>query len=771
MLFRYAGIIQAHKSDVKTLDCKNDILVSGSRDGMVKVHDKNDLMIGEHSEHAPSYVNAVAIMRNGLIASAGTDNIINIWNINDKACIGALIGHTDNICSLYCNQDQSNGMEYLISSSWDKTARVWHEKECKYILQGHEGAVWRAIEFGHDTFITCSADKSIKIWMGDRCLHTIIGKGHSDVIRDIIKVSPDEFATVGNDGCICIWKLNGKLKIKWQGHDNFIYTIGKCGDLLLTAGEDRCIKVWNDQDCLQVIPIPAISIWKIVCLDSGIIYLGCNDGSIYKFNDDPKNIQDDSSFKLKLKDSKITFLEGFKIEDSLDEPGTRIGQVKVIKGKKDNQNGNETGNQNEQDDNKNNFTKEAYTWDGHQWQHVGQVIEEGEGEQDGIIKGVDGNGNSGKRGKKSKFQDKEYDFVFDVSVEDNLTLKLPFNIKDNPYRAAEQFIANHELSSNYIPQVAEFIMKNTPVYHLSTIEEDGNEDDNGNDKRKQSPSPSSPNSNFPSSSSSLSLFLQEMDCFKDAKLSGIQKKIREYNDNYNLELTESDLSQLFSYKNPILLGRLLETISLDNLFPILDLTRLYVLNNRNDLNFLVYIENHLISKILESKDIGPNLLMLIRLYSNLLYIGKIPSNKSIIPDLLRLALSAPKHHLPASSLLLNTCHYDGSLKSSTASLESSLSSPSFPSIITNSSLLLMSDPHVKRQFIAIILQYLRLTDIQNELIMNRILSSIYWLHLIDHQVIIKHFKVELELVKDKLENTRTISQINKILEWKENESK
>ncbi len=42
---------------------------------------------------------------------------------------------------------------------------------------------------------------------------------------------------------------------------------------------------------------------------------------------------------------------------------------------------------------------------------------------------------------KKLHQGKEYDYVFDIEIDEpRCTLKLPFNIADDPYMAAQQFI-------------------------------------------------------------------------------------------------------------------------------------------------------------------------------------------------------------------------------------------------------------------------------------------------------------------------------------------
>jgi phospholipase A-2-activating protein len=68
----------------------------------------------------------------------------------------------------------------------------------------------------------------------------------------------------------------------------------------------------------------------------------------------------------------------------------------------------------------------------------------------------------GSSGKKVDYLGKEYDYVFDVDIEDGKpALKLPYNLSQNPYEAATKFIHDNELPITYLDQVANFITTNT----------------------------------------------------------------------------------------------------------------------------------------------------------------------------------------------------------------------------------------------------------------------------------------------------------------------
>lgn len=59
----------------------------------------------------------------GLIITGSTDNNIHAYDLESPLPVYKLMGHTDNVCSLSAGKQGT-----LISGSWDKTAKVWHNQ-------------------------------------------------------------------------------------------------------------------------------------------------------------------------------------------------------------------------------------------------------------------------------------------------------------------------------------------------------------------------------------------------------------------------------------------------------------------------------------------------------------------------------------------------------------------------------------------------------------------------------------------------------------------
>ena len=287
------------------------------------------------------------------------------------------------------------------------------------------------------------ADKLIRVFDARGKFSHII-KGSTDVVRALCRVALDhpsgaDFASAGNDGMIRLWKLDGRQVEELVGHESFIYSLASCPNgELLSSGEDRTVRIWRGNQCIQTITHPAISVWGVAaCLESGDIVSGASDRKVRIFSRDsgrqaePEAIQ---NFENSVKSSSIPQQVGDVNKEKLHGPeflqqksGTKEGQVVMIR---------------EPDG-----SISAHQWSqgSQSWMNVGMVV-------DAV----------GSSGKKTSYAGKDYDFVFDVDIEDGKPpLKLPYNLSQNPYEAATKFIAENELPVTYLEQVADFIVTNT----------------------------------------------------------------------------------------------------------------------------------------------------------------------------------------------------------------------------------------------------------------------------------------------------------------------
>lgn len=117
--------------------------------------------------HGQAFINTLAYLSptaqypEGLVLSGGQDTIIEARQPGKSADDNAdamLLGHAHNICAL----DVSPDSQWVVSGSWDSTARIWKvgQWETDRILDGHEGSVWAVLAYDENTIITGKLDFS-----------------------------------------------------------------------------------------------------------------------------------------------------------------------------------------------------------------------------------------------------------------------------------------------------------------------------------------------------------------------------------------------------------------------------------------------------------------------------------------------------------------------------------------------------------------------------------------------------------------------------------
>jgi phospholipase A-2-activating protein len=100
---------------------------------------------------------------------------------------------------------------------------------------------------------------------------------------------------------------------------------------------------------------------------------------------------------------------------------------------------------------------------------------------------------TGSSGRKVEYNGKEYDYVFDVDIEEGKPpLKLPYNLSENPYDAATRFLGENKLPISYIDEVAKFIIQNTKGATIGQTTEAPSADPLGTEARYRPDQPQQP---------------------------------------------------------------------------------------------------------------------------------------------------------------------------------------------------------------------------------------------------------------------------------------
>ena len=122
-----------------------------------------------------SIVYCIKVLNNDLFASGTRSGRISIWNVKSGKCANQLLGHTLWVVGL-----ELRASSQLISCSTDKTIRIWEGDfltsiTCVRTLNGHNSWVNCIKLNSKEELISGSDDKCIKVWdtKTGECLKTI----------------------------------------------------------------------------------------------------------------------------------------------------------------------------------------------------------------------------------------------------------------------------------------------------------------------------------------------------------------------------------------------------------------------------------------------------------------------------------------------------------------------------------------------------------------------------------------------------------------------
>lgn len=307
------------------------------------------------ASNSTGFVNAVSYLPpteqfpEGLIISGGQDTVIEVRVPSkgpDDNAEALLLGHSRNVCAL----DVDPAGRFIVSGAWDAEARIWPigKWESQTVLKGHEGSVWAVLALDSETVITACADQLIRIFnTSGKLLRKLQGSGAP--VRALCRVpkghpSGADFASACNEGVIRLWTVSGTQVGELHGHESFIYSLTSTpSGELVSSGEDRTLRVWKGNTCIQTITHPAISVWSVaVCAETGDIASGASDRVVRVFTRSQERAADAETtrqFEDSVKASSIPQEQvGDVNKEKLPGPeflvqkqGTKDGQVQMIR--------------------------------------------------------------------------------------------------------------------------------------------------------------------------------------------------------------------------------------------------------------------------------------------------------------------------------------------------------------------------------------------------------------------------------------------------------
>ncbi|KAG0361195.1 Transcription initiation factor TFIID subunit 5 [Gamsiella multidivaricata] len=228
-----------------------------------------------HNAH--ENINCVAVSEDATLMAAGfSESYVRLWSLNGEKLRGfrsnfnpahindfndlnrvrekngseskKLIGHAGPVFGASFSPDN----KYLITCSEDKTARLWSTNTLTNLVcyKGHNYPVWD-VDFGPQGFYfaTASHDRTARLWSCDHIYPLRIFAGHlSDV--DTVKFHPNSkyVVTGSSDKTARLWDIQRGTCVRvFTGHAGAVQAIAMSPDgrMMASAGDDRSIQLWD----------------------------------------------------------------------------------------------------------------------------------------------------------------------------------------------------------------------------------------------------------------------------------------------------------------------------------------------------------------------------------------------------------------------------------------------------------------------------------------------------------------------------------------------
>jgi len=225
-----------------------------------------------------------------LLLSSSYDKTMKLWDISTGSCLKTFEGHTNWLFAATWSPDGT----CVASASFDHTIKLWNATtgECLQTLLGH-GAMVFSVAWSPDgtQLASGSADQTIKLWdvVTGACLHTL--HGHQHVVT-MVAWHPDgtQLASSSFDRTIKLWNpMTGICLQTLQGHLEIVWSVAWSpdGTTVASSAEDSTVRLWNitTGQCFRILNGHTNWVWSVAWSPDGqTLVSGSDDWTIRLWN-------------------------------------------------------------------------------------------------------------------------------------------------------------------------------------------------------------------------------------------------------------------------------------------------------------------------------------------------------------------------------------------------------------------------------------------------------------------------------------------------------
>jgi WD40 repeat protein len=184
------------------------------------------------------------------VATAGTDDVIRIWNLRTGVQLRSLEGHDDDVTTIAFDRSGKR----LASGAADGGARIWNPASGESIqLEGGSEAL-TLVRFSPrgDILVTAAVDGAVRVWDVRTGARVQLLKGHVSVVSDV-SFSPDgAWLLTAGPSKVGVWQLStGKLLFYLRGHVAPLSAVdfARDGRRVVTGSVDGTVRIGSCAYC------------------------------------------------------------------------------------------------------------------------------------------------------------------------------------------------------------------------------------------------------------------------------------------------------------------------------------------------------------------------------------------------------------------------------------------------------------------------------------------------------------------------------------------
>lgn len=226
-----------HTSTVRCAEIVGNWVVSGSRDGTVRVWNVEDLIINHDNDNDYDYDYDYDYI-NG---HHNTNRQIRNPRLGER-CLYILTGHRGSVRCM-----AAWGNHHLVTGSYDGTLRVWNLRQgkCVAICAGHDGKVY-SVATTRNYIFSGGIDGKIRVWNPLTGEPLEVFSDHTALVG-LLSVNPrgDRLVAASTDGSLSLWdtKTLNRLRHIELAHRASITALG-INNQVVISGAEYSLKLW-----------------------------------------------------------------------------------------------------------------------------------------------------------------------------------------------------------------------------------------------------------------------------------------------------------------------------------------------------------------------------------------------------------------------------------------------------------------------------------------------------------------------------------------------